>query len=376
VRQAADCLPPLVASTPTRVSVKGCARRLAPVLFLFGSLACAAQTIEGTVLNGTTGRPEPRHEVILYTASGEQARTTTDEAGTFRIEPAANQSSSSLAILKVIHDRVEYFERVAPGRRANVKVYDASSQVTGISCYLSMLQFQVKDRMLQVTELHALNNASSPPISRVSADNLVLSIPEGAVVQPAIVSGPDGGTVKVPLTPVRGKHGQYSVDFPLKPGLTKYAITYQVSYKDKFLFWRRSQYPVRRVGVVIPESMRFRALEPDVFHLVVDQPGTQEQVLDGLSTNELLAFELSGIGQLSQSFRSLNPGRSSEIGVQAEAARMMAASWPLSGSSAKPLSTSHVHTNSSTVWLTLGTVILAVAGILLWVMLHKSSLGA
>jgi hypothetical protein len=280
-------------------------------LFLLLPLAGSAQTIQGHVQNGTTGRPEPGHEIILFTSSGEQARTTTNENGAFQIDLRANLAPHSLAILKVIHDGVDYFQTVESGQVNNVRVYDSSSQVSGISGYLSILQFQVKGKLLQVTELHAFNNASNPPVTRSGSDNLVITIPEGSHVDPATVSAPDGGASKLPLVSIPGRSGQYSIDFPMKPGLTKYAIRYEVPYTGELMFRRQVQYAMKRIGVIVPESMRFRSLGTKLFHGVVDQPGTHEQVLDGLKANEMFAFELSGNGVLAKSFRPLTPGEPS-----------------------------------------------------------------
>lgn len=353
-----------------RITAEHGAWRLPPIFGLFISLSCVAQTIEGTVLNKTTGRPEPRHEVILYTAGGEQAHTTTDDAGAFRMN-AADQSSHSLEILKVVHDGVEYFEPVALGKRADVTVYDASSQGAGISCYLSMLQFQIKGRMLQVTELHALKNASNPPVTRTGPDNLLLSIPDDATIKPAIVSGPEGGTLQVPVAPVHGERGQYGIDFPLKPGLTKYAITYEIAYREEFIFRRRSQYPLRRVGVLIPESMQFHSLEAHEFHRVADRQGAQELVLDRLREGQLVTFELSGLGELSHPFRSLNAGQSQDVDIQGQVARLMATPWPIGGSLPNASRSPNLRTTSLVPPLMLAIVILTVAGILLWLRLRS-----
>lgn len=280
-------------------------------LFLLLPLACSAQTIQGNVQNGTTGKPEPGHQVILFTSAGEQARATTNENGAFQIDLRANLAPHSLAILKVIHAGVDYFKTVASGQVTNVRVYDSSRQVSGISGYLSILQFQVKGKLLQVTELHAFNNASSPPVTRSGSDNLVITIPEGAHVDPTTVSAPDGGSSKLPLVWIPGQGGKYSIDFPMKPGLTKYAIRYEVPYAGELMFRRQVQYPMKRIGVIVPESMHFRSLGSKSFRAVVDQPGTHEQVLDGLGASEGFAFELSGNGALAKSFRPLTPGEPS-----------------------------------------------------------------
>jgi hypothetical protein len=337
-------------------------------LFLLLPLAGSAQTIQGNVQNGTTGKPEPGHQVILFTSLGEQARATTNENGAFQINLRANLAPHSLAILKVIHDGVDYFQTVASGKVTNVRVYDSSNQVSGISGYLSILQFQVKEKLLQVTELHAFSNASSPPVTRSGSDNLVITIPEGAQVDLATVSAPDGGTSKLPLVSIPGRGGKYGIDFPMKPGLTKYAIRYEVPYAGELMFRRQTQYPMKRIGVIVPESMRFRSLSAKLFHGVVDQPGTHEQVLDGLKANEAFAFELSGTGVLANSFRPLRPGETSSArGTKT----LMSAPGPRGESLGRSASSSRARSGVLGYPAILAMGILVLGGALLLVIMQK-----
>ena len=339
------------------------------VLFLVISLVSSAQTIQGNVQNGTTGQPVPGHTVTLFTASGKQASVATNENGAFRIELSGSPHPHSLAIVRVIHDGVEYYQAVSSGQVTDIRVYNSSSQVSGIGGYLSVLQFQVKGKLLQVTELHAFSNASSPPSTRVSPDNLVLSIPGGAQVGPATISAPDGGKVKKPLVAIPGQSGKYRIDFPMKPGLTKYAVNYQVPYDGKFVFRRRAQYPMKRIGVIVPDSMRFQSLGAKEFHPAASQPGTREQVLEGINANESFAFELSGTGELSHYFQPLDPG---EAPRSAKSEALNAPS-PRSGSLGTNAGPARVRSGiiGYPAILLIGAFV--VAGILLWSMMLRRS---
>lgn len=303
-------------------SLSGCDMNISQVLPLFLSLACSAQTIRGNVHNGTTGNPEPWHQVILFTPSGEQASTITNEVGVFQIEPGKISDPHSTVILQVTHSGVEYFQSAHPGETANVKVYDSSKQVTGIRDHMTILQFQAKGELLQVTELHALTNASDPPTTKVDPDNLRFTIQEGARLRPATVSGPEGGTAKLPLVSIPGQTREYRIEFPIKPGLTKYALSYDVPYRGQWIFSRKAQYPMERIGVIVPDSMQFRPLGARKFHAIVDQPGTSEHILQGLSAGETFAFGLTGTGALGQSFHPLTPGEPS--GVRGAVTKMRA----------------------------------------------------
>jgi hypothetical protein len=283
---------------------------LSAALLLF-PFVCFAQTFQGRVMNGSTGNPQPSCQVVLFTSSGEQGRALTNDSGEFRIVPKMKPGRRSAAILQIKQDGVDYFQPVIQGQFTNFKVYQSAKQVSVISDSLSILQFQSAGKRLQVTELHALNNVSNPPITQVDPSNFALSIPHGAQIDPAIISSPDGGSSKVPLVLIAESTDQYSIDFPIKPGLTKYAIRYELPYEaQELVFRRQTQYPMDRVGVMVPKSMRFRSLSPRTFHSVAGSQSAQEQQfeVDKLASNTTIAFSLSGTGELARSFRPLQPG--------------------------------------------------------------------
>lgn len=275
------------------------------------SIACSAQTFLGRLMNGSTGNPQPSRQVILLTSSGECGHAMTNDSGEFRIVPKVKLGQHASAVLKATLDGVDYFQPAIAGQVTDFKVYQSADRVSLISSPLSILQFQSVGKQLQVTELHALNNLSNPPITQADPNNFVLSIPPGAQIEPAIVSSPDGGTSKVPLVSVAGSTDQYRIEFPIKPGLTKYAIRYELSYDaTSFVFRRQIQYPMNRIGVIIPKSMHLRLISPHSLRLVAGGQGAQEQQfeLNKLASNTTVAFKLSGTGELAHSFHPLPPG--------------------------------------------------------------------
>jgi hypothetical protein len=324
--------------------------RLSSFLFaLLLAVACSAQTFRGRVVNGSTGNPVPSSQVILFTSSGEQGRALTNDSGEFRIVPTVNLGRQASAILQVKQDGVDYFQPVVQGRFADFKVYQSANRVSQISGQLSILQFQSVGKRLQVTELHALNNFSSPPLTQVDPNNFVLSIPSGAKVESVVVASPDGGTSRVSPTPAAESTLQYRIEFPLKPGLTKYAIRYDLPYESqKFIFQRKTQYPTDRVGIMIPQSMRFRSISPNSFHTAANSQAAQEQrfEVDNLASHSTIEFSLSGTGELVHSFSPLREGEhaapSSLAAQTSEAARTVSPINPAPAPRRSPI-TGHKH---------------------------------
>lgn len=344
------------------------------ILFVSFCTPCFAETIEGYVINRTIDKPLPDCRVVLLSTSGEQSHTVTNRIGMFELELPGKLSSDLPEVVSAVFQDVQYFQTVVPGQRVNLSVYDASNQVAGVSGYLSILQFQVKGKQLQVTELHAFNNASNPPITRVNPENVLLTIPEGAQLQPAVVAGPERGTLTLPLIRIEGNQTIYRVDFPLKPGLTKYAITYEVPYNDNFVFRREAQYAMKRIGVVIPDSMHFRSLGPRSFHSVHDQQGTQEQVVDDVQPKEFFSFELSGEGELAQSFSSSALRPPAQTDVQAQVQALINARWPGAPAPEKTTIPIQPRVGHATANLVLAASIVGLVGLLAWGLTRRRAL--
>jgi hypothetical protein len=217
---------------------------------------------------------------------------------------------------------------------------------------------------------HAFNNASNPPFTRLSSDNFILSVPDGAQMEAATVSAPDGGTTKLALFPIPGQSGKYRIDFPMKPGLTKYAINYQVPYDGKLVFNRRAQYPMKQIGIILPASMHFRSIGGKLFHADVGQPGTHEQVLDNIGMDEPFAFEVSGAGFLAHYLRPLKPGES----PMPARSNALNAPWLHSGLPVPHASSPQSRSGFAGYPGTLAAGVLVFAGILLWSMKRRKIL--
>jgi len=282
------------------------ARKTMMLMALF-AVPCSAQVIRGIVEDGTTGKPAAGDQVVLLAAGvREEGRFQTGNDGTFIFPARKSEQSPTTFVVRVIHDGVRYDQPVPPSLDLKIKVYDSSQQVNHVDGYMSILQFQARETVLEVTELHAVRNDSVPPATQVDPHNFELSIPEGTRIKSVAVAGPTDEPLEVIPISVRGEPGRYEIPFPLKPGLTKYAVTYDLSYRNKLTFRRKVQYPTKQFSVVIPNSMRLTS-SAQRFRRIVDQEGMQVHILNRVRRGQDVAFGLSGIGVLSHSLRPVDP---------------------------------------------------------------------
>ena len=111
--------------------------------------AALAQSISGVVTNKTNDKPAAGDDVVLLKlAQGMQelARTKTDGRGRFTIKVPPGESDS-LHMIRVTHDKANYFRPVQPGTQSvEVEVYNAAPQVEGVSLTEDVLQVQTDPR--------------------------------------------------------------------------------------------------------------------------------------------------------------------------------------------------------------------------------------
>jgi hypothetical protein len=150
----------------------------------------------------------------------------------------------------------------------------------------------------------------------------VFNVPDSAHIVDASAASitENGNPLKSPPVPEGGKN-RYSFLFPLRPGLTRFEVTYQLPYSGKADLDPKSIYPVEHFVVVLPKTMQFKAVASSTPFKVVNfpnQPNANVQVASNTSQGQDLAFNISGEGTLEngQQLRSqrLGAGEQSTAG--------------------------------------------------------------
>ena len=159
------------------------ALRTAVFAFSIFSLALAsadAQTLSGTVTNGTTNKPAAGDEVILINLTNGMeiaANTKADSNGkfSFKLTGAAGPH-----LIRAVHQGVTYHQIAPPGvNSVEVNVYDVATKVTGLtSPPMSSASRPTAERM-QGVRLFVVNNQSSPAKTQMNDHNFEFYAPPG-----------------------------------------------------------------------------------------------------------------------------------------------------------------------------------------------------
>ena len=339
----------------------------------------AAQTVGGIVRNGTNGQLQSGDLIVVTARTHEIGRAVSGQNGDFRIALKLPPGTPADTLkVRVAHDGVAYQQPINFGVAADITVYDVAPQVSGLSEYLSIFQFEsrVADR-LEVTELHAIQNDSWPRRTSVNPDGLDLALPKRAHNIFATITEADGQAARLSITDPSTKHGAYKFGVPLKPGLTKYILTYELPYTGKLSFRRSAQYSTSKTIIVLPMSINFSSLENLHFDPVPDKSGAQVKEIDSLAKNDVLAFQVEGTGVLAQAFRPIgDPNVSARQFPPMQPAKVQASSSDTSPASPAsnpstpkaPLPNIPAQPMSQSVrnWAISGVVLLMLATVIAW----------
>ena len=166
---------------------------LQTAIFSLTLASAAAQTLTGTVTNGTTNKPAVGDEVILINlANGMDVAGSTkaDSNGKFSFTLTGAPGPH---LIRAVHQGVTYHQMAPPGvNTADVKVYDVATKVTGLSVTADVIRFQADSGSMQGVRLFVVNNTSSPAKTQMNDHNFEFYLPAGAKIEQLQARAPNG----------------------------------------------------------------------------------------------------------------------------------------------------------------------------------------
>jgi hypothetical protein len=288
---------------------------LTACLLAIPSLSYSA-ALTGTVSNKTTNRPDGGDVVALVglqQSLPEIAHTRTDAAGRYRIE----LPSPGTYLVRVEHQKVAYFAPVPAGTaHADVDVYDVAPSVEGINTEADMRRLETDQQGLYVVESYFVSNNSNPARTQFGPKTYTLYLPATAQIESSGAMGPDGMPVASSLVPGNDK-GQYTLVFPLRPGHTRFQVSYHLPYSGSYTFQSRVSLPTTNLAIALPKSMEFVAdTEASFQSLNGDDPNTQIFVARNVEPSQSLTFIVSGSGALPRDAAQGQSGQASSPPVE------------------------------------------------------------
>ena len=263
----------------------------------------ASQTLTGTVKNASTGEPAAGDEVVLLKLGQgmeEAGRTKADAKGQFSFKLDDAQAPH---LVRAIHQDVTYHRMAPPGTTSvALDVYDVAKKVDGIQVVADIMRIQAAQGQIAVTREFGVQNTSTPARTQMNEHNLEFYVPDGAhVIDESATATTEGGNPLKSAPVPEGEKNRYSFIFPLRPGLTRFEVTYQLPYSGSANINPKSIYPLEHFVVMTPKAMQFTpAASAAGFKLInyPNEPDASVQVASNTKQGQNLAFKISGEGVL------------------------------------------------------------------------------
>ena len=281
-----------------RCSECGTQRNSAGITRLLGllSLSLAAfGAVDGTIVNQTTGKPQPNVIVSLIEPGqgGMQTLGTakSDAEGKFKLD----KNPQGTALLQAIYQGVTYTRMLAQGAPAtgvDVAVFDSSSKPGSVEMNQHMVLIQPGDKGLQINEIYLLRNTGKVTYNDPAKGALQFYLAPGHGDVRVTVGAPGGMPVQRSAQPA-GPANVYKVDFPVKPGETRFDLNYSIeSVTREFTGKVLSKGGDTRL--VVPNGV---TLEGEGIEQLGTEPQTQAKIY-GAKGNSY-TVKVSGTGTLS-----------------------------------------------------------------------------
>lgn len=269
-------------------------------LLLAALLAAAtlSAAVDGTVVNGTTGKPQPGATVTLFKLdqNGPNALDTIKAGPTGEFKFAQDVQGPQL--VQAVHDGMVFNHMIPPGQAATgitVTVYNSTTSDAKAKVTTHMILLEPGASGLTVNESIIFQNTGTTAYYDTARGTLRLALPEAAGGKARVmVAGPNSLPIERALEPTRTA-GIYTVDFPVKPGETRFDVSYALPTPNPPVFTGRIFHdgPVR---VVAPRGV---TLSGDVKELGAE-PQTQAGIFELTKRSFSIGFEGTGSLRSSQ----------------------------------------------------------------------------
>ena len=208
---------------------------------LFGLLvtgACLLAAVDGVVMNATTGKPQPSVLITLVQPQQDGMHTIAsvkgDAEGKFHID---KELPPGPALLQAIYQGVVYTQVIPPGTPTtgvSVKVYDSTKNPESGNAAQHMILIEPSASALQISETFLYENKTQLTYSDPSKGSAQFYVPKEAEGKIQVTVNTSGGMPISRDAEKTKQPGIYKVDYPVKPGQTRFDVGYSLPAGDTF----------------------------------------------------------------------------------------------------------------------------------------------
>lgn len=277
---------------------------LCGAVFLLAGCAPLFGSIDGTVLNGTTGKNQAAAHVSLMQpgSQGMQVldQTQTDAFGRFLFN---RERPMGPILLQVQYKGVHYDKLLTPNLPASnvqLEVYEPTKSPAVVNIAQRMLIFDASSGRIGVEEMAIIENHSKRTYDNDSLGALQFFLPPAANGQVS-VSVQDASGMPLPRPAEKtSTENVFRVDFPIKPGETQITVNYVLPVGSPFTYRGRvvdiKGMPASPLRLIAPPGV---TLSGSDIHELGIEPTTQASIFNVKGSGDF-SVNVSGTGSLRQ----------------------------------------------------------------------------
>lgn len=267
------------------------------LLTLAALVPCLA-AVEGLVMNGTTGQPQPGAIVSLVQPSqtGMQtlASVKTDAQGKYHFE---KDPPAGPILIQTFFQGVIYNKPLMPGAPtgSQVEVFNATDKPDAAKVSQHFIVLQPGPSEMQVSEGILYHSDSKVAYNDPVNGTFHFYLPPEAKGQVSVtINAPGGMPIQRPAEKTK-QANIYKIDYPIKPGETRFDLNYTVPTANPQTFSTKILHTEGQSDLVAPQGV---TLKGDDIELAGQEPKTQASIYRVKNAN--FTVEVDGTGSLSQ----------------------------------------------------------------------------
>ena len=263
----------------------------------------AFASIDGTVVNRTTGKPQPGVSITLV-KPGQQGMQTigttiSDAAGRFVFEK--DQPGGGPQLLQANYRGVNYNKLMTPNiptSNVELEVYEATKSPASAHIAQQMIVLEPTSSNVTVSETVLIENKTTTTYNNPELGGLRFYLPPAANGQVRInAQGPQGMPLPRPAEKTE-ESNIFKVDFPIKPGETEFEVNYVLPAGSPFTYRGRvvnvAGMPGGPLRLVAPPGVTLAGKD---IEKVGTEPRTQATIYNVIAPDNFSA-DITGIGSL------------------------------------------------------------------------------
>ena len=269
-------------------------------LTLLLAIAPAFAAVDGVIVNGTTGQPQPNTVVMLIqpTQAGMQTlgNTKSDAQGKFSFD---NTDAQGPRLIQAIFQGVQYNRMVPPGMPSTglqIPVFASTNKAGTAKVMQHFIVLQPGEKEMTVSE--GLLYVGDPNLTYYDQANgsVRFYVPPEATGLASVTVNPAGG-MPIQRPALKTKEPNiYKVDYPIRPGETRFDINYTMPTTSPMIFNDKEIHPEAASNLVVPAGVTAKS---DALELAGTEPKTQASIYR--IKNASFKVEVNGVGSLQQS---------------------------------------------------------------------------